>query len=114
VIDFPRETGELATPVRVPATGLCLVGVGREHAGFGTMLLSDDARCRSHAVVQLGAALGPAIVAPPASRRRVVLFQGRQDLSASAARPTGQERLCRRIGSLTLFAARREASRIWT
>jgi hypothetical protein len=51
VVGFPREAGELATPVRLPAMTLGFVGVRRKHTGLGTMLLSDDARCLSHAVV---------------------------------------------------------------
>ncbi|MGA2804469.1 MAG: hypothetical protein ABSF89_08765 [Acidimicrobiales bacterium] len=74
---LPGEASELATSVRVPPTVLGFVGVGREHTCLGAMLLGHDARCPSHPIVKLGPTLGPADVAPPASRRRVVLFQGR-------------------------------------
>jgi hypothetical protein len=88
VINFPGKAGELATSVRVPATCLRCIGVRREHTDFGTKLLSGDARRFSHPVVKLGSALGPADVAPPPSGRGAVLFEGRQDLSAPATRPT--------------------------
>jgi hypothetical protein len=74
MIAFPGKAGELPTSIRLTAASLCLVSVRRENTGFGSVLLGDAARCRSHALIEFGSALGPADVAPPASRRGAVLF----------------------------------------
>jgi hypothetical protein len=44
MVGFPRESGELATPIRVPTATLGFVRMRRQDTGLGSVLLGDDAR----------------------------------------------------------------------